>query len=136
MKRIVQKEDAGCGIACVAMLAEVSYCAVRRKLSPKFLRRLNEDGMRTKELRDALSKYDFVTPKRLVRFRSWKELKRDGRDAVLKLRTRRDGWWHWVVWDAARGYPPLDPAKAKDRYERFHITSFLPVGRPRKRSPR
>jgi ABC-type bacteriocin/lantibiotic exporter with double-glycine peptidase domain len=58
MRRIVQRDDMDCGIACVAMLAGVTYGAVER-LDEKWRR----DGMDTKEIRKALRKFGFSSAK-------------------------------------------------------------------------
>ena len=105
MKRIVQKDELGCGIACVAMLTGRTYAATRDRMFP--------DGRvkptRTSILRDALVDLgcevgDGLVPLRTQRYHDFDF------DAVLKV-NKEGRNWHWVVWDARRRLvlDPLDP---------------------------
>jgi hypothetical protein len=107
VKYIRQKAQTDCGIACLAMLAGVSYPKAKALL---FGPSHNATCYTTKdEMRDALRYFGVITSKRLVRC---KRLDRLGRDALLRTNVLNNGNWHWVVWDAAQGRI-LDPLPYK-----------------------
>ena len=94
MKRIVQQDPHGSGIACVAMLSGKSYRAVRKEMFPNGVVSDADTG----GLRKALAVYGLELAHHLVPFRSTKyeDLKDN---AILKVNPRRGGAeWHWVVW--------------------------------------
>lgn len=124
MRRVVQEDENGCGVACVAMLAGVNYQAARVKMFPR-----RGGYTNTADLRRALRKFKLKCAPRMVTFRSsgFRNYKDLPTDAILKLiaPTHPPGVWHWVVWDARRKCL-LDPRKRP--YRRFRITSYLAVG--------
>ena len=120
IRRIVQKDPHGAGIACVAMLAGKSYEAVAREMFP--------DGVvphaTTGDLKLALAAHGLEPARHPVPFRStqYRDLEDD---AILKANPRRGGAeWHWVVWDAERKrlLDPRDPP-----YKRIRACSYLRV---------
>jgi ABC-type bacteriocin/lantibiotic exporter with double-glycine peptidase domain len=123
MKQVIQADDAGCGIACVAMLARVTYAEARNKM---FKKTDGVTGTFTWEVRKALRKFGMKSPKRLRVIRDRDAYRELRHNALLKLVTpsHKSGCWHWVVWDARRK-KLLDPRKQP--YRRFRITSYLPV---------
>jgi hypothetical protein len=70
MKRVVQEDEAGCGIACVAMVT-------------------GKPHTRHYQLRHALQKLGIATEKR--HFRSWRTMETD---AIVPMNRRQDGGWH------------------------------------------
>ena len=121
MRRIVQKDDVGCGVACVSMLTGQSYAAVRRSMFPTG----ESIGTKTKDLRKALRTFGCDVGERLnpLRTRHYSKLQFD---AILKVWPKKNGTWHWVVWDAGakRILDPLEPP-----YKRIRAISYLRVTR-------
>ena len=118
MKRVVQKDEKGCGIACVAMLTGQSYGATRRLMYPDD----RVKATRTRDLSGALASLGCEVGDRLVplRTRRFQDL---GCDAILKVNKRRSKW-HWVVWDHQRQrvLDPLEPPSP-----RIEASSYLRV---------
>jgi len=118
MKRVVQRRGVDCGIACVAMLANVSYeVAKKRMFGDRPVRRTSKEC-----LQDGLRHFGIRTATRLVRcganyttlnFR-----------AILKTNATGDGNWHWIVWDADRKRI-LDPLEKP--YKNPRVVSYLRV---------
>jgi hypothetical protein len=103
------------------MLAGQTYAQVRKAM-------FNNDSVEntdTSDLRKALRKYGVRSARRLIplRTRCYRELTHD---AILKVNVKRNGNWHWIVWDAAR-QRPLDPQTPKPRPR---AVSFLRVWVP------
>ena len=120
LKRIVQEDSFGSGIACVAMLAGKSYGAVRKEMFPDGV----VSGTNTGGLRKALAAHGLELARHLVPFRSTKYQDLED-DAILKANPRHGGAeWHWVVWDAKRRrlLDPRDPP-----YKRIRACSYLRV---------
>jgi len=122
LRRIIQEDEAGCGVACVAIFAQVGYDDARKVM---FGRR-SGSYTSTGDIRWALGRFGFKPARRLVRFGKKRHYTDLREDAVLKLKARAHGEreWHWVVWDARRR-KLIDPAKFP--HKRFRITSFLAV---------
>ena len=120
MRRIRQKDDEGCGVACAAMLSGQSYAFVRKLMfAEKEVRATS-----TKELIAALAAIGCRPATRLVplRSRGYRDLEFD---AVLKIWPRQNNRnWHWVVWDFRRKrvIDPLEPP-----YKRVRAISYLKV---------
>ena len=109
IRRVFQKHDDGCGIACVAMLAGVSYDAACLTIFGDY----QGDATSLDDLRWALMSYGFRVPRRMIPF--WEhqhtQLKQH---ALLALDPGPDGMWHWAVWDATHRRI-LDPLKRPPR---------------------
>ena len=114
MRRVYQSGGEGCGIACVAMLAETTYAAAKRRV-PHWEGR----GTYAHELRRELEHYKIKTerpmPIRRLDYASFRF------NAVLH--GKHGAEWHWAVWDADRG-KLLDPYKPGGR---FRCTFFIKV---------
>ena len=107
MRHVIQKDENGCGMACVAMLAGVDY-----ETSCKRLFRTKSGKGRythTKEIKAALRRAGLRTDRRCVRFK-----KDEGPlilqfDAIMITRAaKQHGTFHWVVWDS-KARRVLDP---------------------------
>ena len=118
LRRVLQRGDKDCGVACVAMLANRSYTDACGLVHP-------DRRTKTKELSDALTSLGLECGRRLKPLgkKSYRDLECD---AVLKVWPRKDRSWHWVVWDARRKRV-LDPWEPP--YMHIHATSYLPVTR-------
>src|SRR6266481_121911 len=112
MKHIIQEDDNGCGVACVAMLADVSYGTARKAMFG--LGDVRETS--TADLRKALLAFSLKPADRLVplRTRHYSSLREP---AILKANLRKRNYWHWVVWNPNQGI--LDPDKPCNRYKRL-----------------
>ena len=114
MRRVYQSGGEGCGIACVAMLAETTYAAAKLRV-PHW----EERGTYSHELRKQLEYYEIQTePRKPIRRLNYQSF---GFNAVLHGKLGPE--WHWAVWDAERG-KLLDPYKPGGR---FRCTSFIKV---------
>ena len=110
--RIVQEDDAGCGIACVAMVTGKTYRQAKRFFLEKvFLPTDRKPHTRHYQLRRALRALGIVTEKRL--FRNWRSIENL---SIVPINRRSDTGWHWVVF-VPNGVRPyiLDPAPGKGR---------------------
>jgi ABC-type bacteriocin/lantibiotic exporter with double-glycine peptidase domain len=122
VRRIVQTDNTGCGIACLAMLAGVSYAEARRAVFGRY--HPGDCSTSTGELRRGLRKLGIRAGKRLIPLRG-RRLRSLETDAILKVNLGLDGYWHWVVWDAGRQVL-RDPRRTP--YKRCRAISYLPIG--------
>jgi hypothetical protein len=124
MRRVVQEDDTGCGVACVAMLGKVDYQDARKAM---FARKGGYTG--TTKLRKGLAKFgldcaELIQFRRNSKFSSHESLPFD---AILKLiaPSHKPGYCHWVVWDSRLGriQDPQSPRFKKP----YKIVSYLEV---------
>lgn len=109
MKRIAQKSigKADCGIACVAMVSNSSYEVAFEKL--RHIETDEEFYTRHKDLIGALKRLGFTA--RQKRFKSFRQIKSK---AIVATNKRKDGCWHWVVFDGVSKTPYIfDPKPEK-----------------------
>ena len=130
MRLIRQRDETGCGLACVAMLANTSYASVR---SDEF----GDDAMyamTTQELIRVLRNYGMFPAKKLMPLGK-KRLRELPGNAVLAVKQPHRRNWHWVVWDYAR-QRILDPQYGLVTTEWLAVeydarpTSYMLVERP------
>lgn len=127
MKLVLEEDETGCGMACVAMLAQTDYftsCC-------KFFRTKSGRGRlaTTKDVRTALRHAGVSSGRRLTRFKKGETCASIKTDAILHVRPyrHRDAKiGHWVVRDSKKR-KILDPQKKP--YKRLWIHSYLPVYR-------
>jgi len=112
MRRVGQEDDAGCGIACVAMVTGKTYPHAKKFfLERVFLPTDRKPHTRHYQLRCALQKLRIATEKRA--FRKWRSIESL---SIVPINRRQDGGWHWVVLVPNGGRPYiLDPAPGKGR---------------------
>lgn len=124
MRRIIQLDADGCGVACVAMIAGVSYQGALRTMygEKPVIKTLTSD------LRRGLRSLGVECASELIRSSKQRHYRNLRQDAILKTRTRADRDWHWIVWDSKRQIL-LDPEPKGYRYVRPPITSYLVVYR-------
>jgi ABC-type bacteriocin/lantibiotic exporter with double-glycine peptidase domain len=110
MKLIKQKTKSDCGVACLAMLAGISWGQARNAL---FNRGRKKDFSTTTDtMRAALRRFGVITSKRIHRCTNPRRLKRD---ALLNTNVLANGDSHWAVWDA-KSRKVLDPYYKRTRF--------------------
>ena len=110
--RVKQKNDTGCGIACVAMKTGRTYQQTKRFFQERvFLPTERKPHTRHYQLRRALRELGIASEKRL--FRKWRSIKNL---SIVPINRRSDTGWHWVVF-VPNGTCPyiLNPAPEKGR---------------------
>lgn len=122
MREIRQRNDNDCGVACVAMVAGVSYFEARQQMFPDGAPGLTEKA-------DLIAALEVLGRKPTQRLQSFLGIHHSvinlPFDAILKCNYRKaSGEWHWVVWDAK--YQKIrDPKRPK--YKRIRAHSYLRV---------
>ena len=114
-RRRAQQHVNGCGIACVAMIANVPYSKAAEKMPTT----CSSDGTTVKAMKTALSAFGIRAGYDGIRGRKYRNLKFD---AILCGNAAGDT--HWVVWDHKRKLK-LDPYKGAPL--RFECTSFFRI---------
>ncbi|MGD9853272.1 MAG: hypothetical protein AB7T38_18665 [Nitrospirales bacterium] len=114
MKAVVQEDVTGCGIACVAALANVSYQQVKSVAMALGMKvtdsRLWSD---TVYVRILLDHYGIQAMPGESPFRSWGTLPPLALLATKWHGKNNQAFWHWVVfWDGEEGPVILDPKKS------------------------
>ncbi len=129
MKRVIQKDEFDCGVACVAMIRECNY-----EFAKKVFRKIDfsKRGSYPRDLTQALKRLHVDCRGKFVSFEgrpAKRLLTKIGKNAIVKAKTPgSSGKWHWIVWDA-NGARWLDPEeKSKDRYIRPRCISYLEIG--------
>lgn len=133
MRRVKQKDSNGCGLACIAMLANKTYKEVRKIAVTKV--GLGDGGFYTgtKELRALSDHYGIVLGKRRRPFKSFAALPET---AILAINYKKaEDRWHWVVYRRSPKdefiYDPKKTIKSNKRRDFGRIKEkakwFLPV---------
>jgi ABC-type bacteriocin/lantibiotic exporter with double-glycine peptidase domain len=110
MKRIIQEDKTGCGLACIAMIAKnVTYSSVKKRAVNKY--GFDPNGVlytQTNHLRELLEEYGVVIGKRKVPFKDWKRLPKL---SILGINHKENtNTWHWVIYRRTKeGAFVLDP---------------------------
>lgn len=119
MKLVKQKTPTDCGVACLAMLAGISWTEARNALFPD--QRKRDFGIKSTEImRTKLKEFGIVTSERFVHCKYPERLPMD---AILQCNRQPNRDTHWVVWDAHRN-KILDPDPTT---RRLRVHSFLAV---------
>jgi hypothetical protein len=96
---VFQEHDDGCGIACVAMLAGISYGEACRTIFDD----AEGDAASFEDLRWALMAHGLRVPKRMTPFwEGWYTQLRQ--PALLAINPMANGMWHWAVWEGANRF--------------------------------
>src|SRR5664280_55105 len=117
MRRVRQKGEEGCGIACVAMVARTTYKKAKEKLGGYW----ESEGTTKKQMLKGLRCYGIIPSKPTpIARKDYEEFKFD---AVLLGYLQ--GKMHWTVWDSKRE-TLLDPYRSqREARLRFRCTSFI-----------
>ncbi len=124
MKLVKQLDPKGCGVACVAMVAGISYEEAKRVLFPNHQRHKRSFASDTPDLRRALRSLGFQVADRCIRISKTSQL---NQTALLKVNRQPEGPFHWTVWDH-QNQSILDPANPS--CEEIVISSALLIGEP------
>ncbi len=128
MKRVVQGEITGCGIASVAALAGVSYA--RAKAQANHLGIFVEDSKlwsETKYVRTLLSKFKVKVSRKERPFVSWERLPDLALLAIKWHLEKGKPYWHWVVFvREGESCFVLDPKKALKMNKRTDFRRMNP----------
>ena len=112
MKRVIQQDGTGCGIACIAMLAGIDYKSVK-KLGLELFDIKSGDELYTTatDLRKLGQKFNLDVGGRRRKFKTFNSLP-DLAILAINYRESNDTW-HWVVFcRTASEEFVLDPKKA------------------------
>lgn len=126
MKRISQIDEQGCGVACVAMIAGVSYQEARTILFPDN----NISNAKHPQLRKALSHFGITMSagRRLSKL-GFDDLPQDG--LVWTYVTEKTELWKlWTVWDAS-AQAILDPYNGPIGPRALRYVSIFEIKRPK-----
>jgi hypothetical protein len=104
----------GCGLACVAMIAGVSYDEAKAMVKSRPKRSGNCTSY--VDLRFGLDSYGVayeMNGRRAFRFTDWSALP-DRAIVAVECEPQRPAYWHWVVFDRVDGAGfVLDPARRR-----------------------
>jgi len=111
MKPVIQKDQTGCGLACVATVADVSYQEVKKVAGQLGIEvhdsRLWSD---TKYVRTLLTYFGVTTSSHTSLFTSWDTIPPLALLAIKWHTIKGRAFWHWVVfWRGLKGPVVLDP---------------------------
>lgn len=96
MKRIIQEDSTGCGLACIAMLANKTYKTVRKVAERLEIKNQDKFYTGTKDLRELSQYFGIDIGFKRVKFNSYKSLPNI---AILAINYREKSEnWHWVVY--------------------------------------
>lgn len=135
IKRVIQQDSTGCGIACIAMVAGISYSEAKRiTLNNRILKKsVKNFYTTTKDLVNILNSIGIESSKgRKVRY--WSSINTISIVGINYLETTNT--WHWVVFipNEDNGYV-LDPSKKvktenRKDFSRMRLRSYLPISLP------
>lgn len=121
-----QDDDTGCGLACFAMIAQVTCKEAKATVFPTATPRKLSFYTRPYQLRKALRSLEIPVANRTVRIREGKkEVMRLNNSALLQVNRQRDNKFHWMVFDH-RHRVILDPLP--EPYQRLRIFGALLIG--------
>ena len=125
---VIQEEVSGCGISCVATLAQKTYKEVKTIA--------NENGIfaederlwsETNYVRTLLKKFNIKAETCETKFSSWEELPNL---ALLSIKYRIENgrpFWHWVVFKRENGQNiVIDPAAYLEENKRTDFENMNP----------
>lgn len=128
MKIVLQEDETGCGLACVAMIAGKTYAEVKQSAASLGIRvkdkKLYSD---TKYVRRLLRRFGIQSSAEEKPFVSWEALPDK---ALLSIKYHQESFrnvWHWVVFERKEGQAAvLDPAKSVLHHRRTDFGAMRP----------
>ena len=133
MRRILQGDSTGCGLACIAMLADCSY----KKVKKKAVQKLNFSNKRklytgTRHLKILGKCFGInIAGSRRRPFKNWDALPDT---AIISINPNLNHTsWHWVVFSRTNGASfVLDPKQSiksnkRTDFGRMRPSGYLPV---------
>jgi len=129
MKVVVQEEETGCGLACVAMLAGERYRSVREAAAELGVSAADEAlWSDTAPVRRLLAHFGIKAEAGEVPFSGWAHLPEPALLAT-KLHYREGrAFWHWVVFvREPEGPVVLDPAAHLTENRRSDLEAIMPA---------
>jgi ABC-type bacteriocin/lantibiotic exporter with double-glycine peptidase domain len=140
MRRKIQRDVTGCGLACVSMLAGVTYASVKsRAIALGLVESRGPFYTCSADLRKLLLSFD-LTSKQGRKVTSWQSV---STLAIVAINHQAaSDTWHWVVYiSSGNDAYVLDPrAKIKTArrvdFGRMHLRSFIPIDGPNSSSKR
>jgi ABC-type bacteriocin/lantibiotic exporter with double-glycine peptidase domain len=123
MKYVIQKDDTGCGLACIAMLSGKSYDVVIDYLKKiKGVKKISNLKTNYTELIRTGQHFKFNLNKR-KKFSKWIDIPATAIASTDFTPTKKE--WHWVVFRSAKSGKPyiIDPNDSKGNGEkkRFNL---------------
>ncbi|NWK59845.1 hypothetical protein HYI04_10685 [Acinetobacter sp. SwsAc2] len=135
IKRVIQEDSTGCGIACIAMVAGISYAEAKQiTLNNEILKKsVKNFYTTTKDLVNVLNSIGIESSKgRKVRY--WSSINTISIVGINFLETTDT--WHWVLFipNEDTGYV-LDPSKRvktekRTDFSRMRLRSYIPISLP------
>ena len=135
IKRVIQEDSTGCGIACIAMVAGISYAEAKQiTLNNEILKKsVKNFYTTTKDLVNVLNSIGIESSKgRKVRY--WSSINTISIVGINFLETTDT--WHWVLFipNKDTGYV-LDPSKRvktekRTDFSRMRLRSYIPISLP------
>lgn len=132
MRRVKQEDPTGCGLACIAMLADSTYAHVKN-LAIEQLGFDNSGTLYTgtKHLRDLANNFKIGLGKKRRKFKAFNDLPEI---AILAINYKEESnTWHWVVYRRTSNdefvYDPKKKIKSNKRrdFGRIKPKWFLPI---------
>lgn len=128
IKVVVQEEVSGCGIACVAMLANTTYKEM--KIRANTLGIFAEDKRlwsETEYVRTLLRDYNLQVSPQEKPFTSWEDLPDLALIAIKYHLEHGRPYWHWSIFQRqGQTEVVLDPAKYLDNNKRDDFDQMQP----------
>ena len=135
IKRVIQEDSTGCWIACIAMVAGISYAEAKQiTLNNEILKKsVKNFYTTTKDLVNFLNSIGIESSKgRKVRY--WSSINTISIVGINFLETTDT--WHWVLFipNEDTGYV-LDPSKRvktekRTDFSRMRLRSYIPISLP------
>ena len=132
MRRVKQGDPTGCGLACIAMLANTNYEEVKEVAIKKL--GFNKSGTfytGTRHLRELAGHFKIELGKKRRKFKRFEELPET---TILAINyNKKSDTWHWVVYRREPNdefvYDPKKNIKSNKRrdFRRIKAKWFLPV---------